>query len=213
MLLFHFSSHSVYSFQRTNVLAFVRLYLSSSLPPDMSGGFGAFAFKWKSQDHLTCIPHVYEIHLTIDGSRSSRLTIVALVKDDELLPVQLRDEGKQDVVDANRWTCGQCVALSVWAGVELAGGAGRTIPVSLDEEVGNVHRICQGLQGTRRRTACRCDQGEDPLVHQLTCWTRGKRMRMKDKEVRKGMGEKKSINEDKHGFRKEKRGGNEIKQD
>lgn len=105
------------------------------------------------------------------------LTIVALIKDDELLPVQFRDKGEQDVVDSNRWSGSQRVALSVWAGVELAGGAGRTVPVSLDEKMGDVHCVCQGLQGACGSTPRGCDQSEDPLVHQLACWTEDRKER------------------------------------
>lgn len=34
-----------------------------------------------------------------------------------------------------------------------------------------MHCIRQGLQGTCGSAARGCDQSEDPLVHQLTCWT------------------------------------------
>lgn len=115
------------------------------------------------------------MHLSISCPRSSQLTVVALIKDDELLPVQLRDEGEQDVVDSNRWTGGQGVALSVRAGVELAGGAGGAVPVPLDEEVGDVHGVRQRLQGAGGRAAGGRDESKDALVHQLTCWREGEK--------------------------------------
>lgn len=95
------------------------------------------------------------------------LTVVALVEDDELEPVQLRHQGEQDVVDAHWRTRGQGVALPVGAGVELAGGAGRPVSVPLDEEVRDVHGIRQRLQRAGRGAAGGRDQSQDPLVHQL----------------------------------------------
>ncbi|TNN69635.1 hypothetical protein EYF80_020125 [Liparis tanakae] len=95
-----------------------------------------------------------------------------------------------------RWTGSQGVALSFWAGVELAGRAGRAVPVPLDEEVGDVHRIRQRLQGTCSCAASGCDQSEDPLVHELTCWTEEKYIEggwMNGEEERKGGGVKKGM--------------------
>lgn len=69
------------------------------------------------------------------------LTVVALVEDDELVPVQLRHQGEQHLVDADGRPGGQCVALAVGAGVKLAGGARRPLPVPLDEEVRDVHGV------------------------------------------------------------------------
>lgn len=100
------------------------------------------------------------------------LTVVALVEDDELLPVELRDEGEQDVTEADGRPGGQRVALAVRAGVELAGGARDAVAVPLDEQVGDVHGVGQGLQGAGGGAARGGDQGQDPLVHQLACWMR-----------------------------------------
>lgn len=168
-VFFHLSSNSVCILFSIWILS-VNTALLQRQPDLIGDGFGAFTFKWKSRDYLMYKCHVYEIHLAINCSHSSQLTVIALIKDDELLPVQLWDKGEQDFIDSNRWTGSQGVALSVWAGVELAGSAGCTVPVSLDEEVGNVHRIRQRLQGTCGCAARGCDQSEDPLIHQLTCW-------------------------------------------
>lgn len=100
----------------------------------------------------------------------TQLTIVTFVKDDELLPIELWHKGQQDVIDSNRRTGSQSVALAIRAGVELAYSSGCTIAISLDEEMRNVHCICQWLQGTGCCAPGGCDQSEDPLVHQLTCW-------------------------------------------
>lgn len=155
--------------------ALIRLYCSSRLIFISVDSYRTFTFKWKRWNHLTYKCHVYEIYLLLRCSRFSQLTVVALVKDDELLPMQFRDKIEQDVADSNRWPCSQCVALSVWARVELTGSTGCAIPISLNEEVGDVHCICQRLQGTCSCTACRCNQREDPLVHQLACWTEDKK--------------------------------------
>lgn len=111
------------------------------------------------------------------------LTVVALIKNDELSPVQLGDQGEQNVVDPNRGASGQRVAFSVWAGVELAGGSGRALCISLDEEMRDVHCVCQRLQGTRSCTACGCDQSKDSLVHQLTGW-RGKEGKYREERIK-----------------------------
>lgn len=95
------------------------------------------------------------------------LTVVALVEDDELVPVQLRHQREQHLVDADGRPGGQRVALSVRAGVELAGGARRPLPVPLDEEVRDVHGVRQRLQSAGGSAAGGRDQGEDALVHQL----------------------------------------------
>lgn len=97
----------------------------------------------------------------------SKLTIVTLIEDDELLPVQLGHQSQQDVVDSHRWTCSQSVALSIGAGVELAGSAGGPVPVPLDEEMRDVHCIRQRLQRTCCSAAGGCDQSQNPLIHQL----------------------------------------------
>lgn len=103
------------------------------------------------------------------------LTVVALVEDDELVPVQLRHQGEQHLVDADGRPGGQRVALAVWAGVELAGSARRALPVPLDEEVRDVHGVRQRLQCTSGGAARGRDQGQDALVHQLAGWQGEKR--------------------------------------
>lgn len=99
-------------------------------------------------------------------------TIFNVVEDDELLPAQLLHQRQHDVVEADRRTGRQRVALPTRAWVELAGGPRRALAVPLDVQVRDMHGVRQGLQGAGRRAARRCDQRQYALVHQLAGWRR-----------------------------------------
>lgn len=112
------------------------------------------------------------------SSPGPQLTILAVVEHDKLLPAQLCHQPEHDVIEAHRRSGGQCVGLAIGAGVQMAGGARRAPRVTLDKEMWDVHRVCEGLQGVGRRTAGGCDQGQNPLGHEVTGWKeRGERGR------------------------------------
>ena len=110
------------------------------------------------------------------SSPCPQLTILAVVEHDELLPAQLCHQPEHDIIEAHGRSGGQRVGLAVRAGVQMAGGTRRAPWVALDKEVWDVHRVCEGLQGVGRRTTGGCDQGQDPLGHEVTGWKeRGER--------------------------------------
>lgn len=75
------------------------------------------------------------------------LTVLDVIKHNELLPAQLLHQHQHHVVQAHRRSGRQCVALASWARVELAGRPGRSLAVPLDEKVWYVHSVRQRLQG------------------------------------------------------------------
>lgn len=97
-----------------------------------------------------------------------QLTILTVVEHDKLLPAQFCHQPEHDVIEAHRRSRGQCVGFPIRAGVQVAGGAWWPPWVALDKEVWDMHRVCEGLQGVGRCTAGGCDQGQNPLGHEVT---------------------------------------------
>lgn len=114
--------------------------------------------------------HQTEPPLEAQRGPCAQLTILAVVEHDELLPAQLCHQPEHDVVEAHWRSGGQCVGLAIRAGVQVAGGTWRPSWVALDKEVGDVHGVCEGLQGIGGCTASGCDQGQNPLGHEVTGW-------------------------------------------
>ena len=102
------------------------------------------------------------------SSSCPQLTILAVIEHDELLPAQLCHQPEHDVIEAHRWSGGQRVGLPVRTGVQVAGGAWRAPWVSLDKEVWDVHCVCERLQGVGGCATRGCDQGQNPLGHEVT---------------------------------------------
>lgn len=102
------------------------------------------------------------------------LTEIRVVEQDELLPAVLRHHLHDDLVQIDGWADHQGVVVGAWqAAGHRAGGSRRPCRRALDEEVGDVHCIGQGLEAPCRHAADGADQGEDAAVHQLTGLERG----------------------------------------
>lgn len=78
------------------------------------------------------------------------LTKIRVIEEDELLPAVLRHYLQDDLVKVDGWADHQGVVVcSGKAAGQRAGGARRPGRRALDEEVRDVHGVCQRLQAAR----------------------------------------------------------------
>ena len=99
------------------------------------------------------------------------LTKIWVIEEDELLPAVLRHHLQDDLVKVDRWADHQGVVVcSGQATGQRAGGAGRPSRRALDEEVGDVHGVCQRLKAACWHAADGTDQRQDTTIHQFAGW-------------------------------------------
>lgn len=99
------------------------------------------------------------------------LTKIWVVEEDELLPAVLGHHLQDDLVKVDGRADHQGVVVcSRQAAGQRAGGARRPGGRALDEEVGDVHGVCERLKAACWHAANGTDQRQDAAIHQLAGW-------------------------------------------
>lgn len=99
------------------------------------------------------------------------LTKIWVIEEDELLPAVLGHHLQDDLVKVDGWADHQGVVVcSRQAAGQRAGGARCPGGRALDEEVGDVHGVCERLKAACWHAADGTDQCQDTAIHQLAGW-------------------------------------------